>query len=224
MGRVSDARERLIEAVTDLVWRESYGAVSVDAICERAEVRKGSFYHFFRSKDELVVAALDARWLARKARLDVLFAAEIEPLARLNGYFSDLYQHQLELRKRFGRVVGCFYGSIGTECIESSAIISAKAKAILKTYARYFEIAIRDAQSQGLLPKGDAASQAKMLFAYVEGVLGQARIHDDLSLVRQLRRTGLDLLGKEAVRPKSVRPSNAKAAARSGREAAGARQ
>jgi TetR/AcrR family transcriptional repressor of nem operon len=181
--------------------------VSVDAICERAEVRKGSFYHFFRSKDELVVAALDAQWLARKARLDALFAAEVQPLMRLTGYFADLHQRQLELRRKFGRVVGCFYGSIGTECIEGSAIISDKTKAILKEYAQYFESAIRDAQTQGLLPKGDAASQAKMLFACVEGVLGQARIHDDLGLVRQLRRTGLNLFGEGAVKAASAASS-----------------
>lgn len=214
MGRVSDARQRLIDAVTDLVWRESYGAVGVDAICERAEVRKGSFYHFFRSKDDLVVAALEAQWLARKARLDVLFAAEVEPLARLTGYFADIHQRQLELRKKFGRIVGCFYGSLGTECIESSAVISGKAKAILTEYARYFESAIRDAQSQGLLPRGDAASQAKMLFAYVEGVLGQARIHDDPGLVRQLRRTGLDLLGWKAVQDTSAARRSRDAGAR----------
>src|SRR5262252_2734238 len=124
MGRVSDARERLIEAVTDLVWRESYGAVSVDAICERAEVRKGSFYHFFRSKDELVVAALEANWQSRKPHLDGVFAADVPPVARLLRYFTYLYQRQLELERRYGRVVGCFYSSIGHECIESSALIS----------------------------------------------------------------------------------------------------
>jgi len=207
MGRSSDARERLIEAVTDLIWRESYGAVSVDAICERADVRKGSFYHFFRSKDDLVVAALDAQWQARKPRLDALFAPDIQPLERLTRYFAYLYQRQLELRRKFGRVVGCFYGSVANECVESSALISAKAQAILKEYAHYFERTIRDAQSQGLLPKGDAAAQARMFFAYVEGVLGQARIHDDPGFVRQLGRTGLNFFGEGAIKAASAAPS-----------------
>src|SRR2546423_4144499 len=80
MGRVSTARARLVQGTIDLIWTESYGSVTVDAICERARVKKGSFYHFFRSKDELVIAALDAHWEARKPTLDNLFAPPRPPL------------------------------------------------------------------------------------------------------------------------------------------------
>ena len=52
-------KERLTEAALDLIWHNSYGATSVDAICERAGAAKGSFYYFFKSKSELAIAALD---------------------------------------------------------------------------------------------------------------------------------------------------------------------
>jgi len=73
MGRVSDARERLIQATIELIWVEGYGAVTVDSICERANVKKGSFYHFFAAKEDLVLAALDAHWANRRPTLDALF-------------------------------------------------------------------------------------------------------------------------------------------------------
>jgi TetR/AcrR family transcriptional repressor of nem operon len=63
MGRVSDAKERLMSAAMDLVWEESYGAVTVDDICQRADVKKGSFYYFFQSKADLAGAALEKMWL-----------------------------------------------------------------------------------------------------------------------------------------------------------------
>ena len=47
MGRTSDADERLKDAALALIWEESYGAVTIDDICNRAEVKKGSFYYFF---------------------------------------------------------------------------------------------------------------------------------------------------------------------------------
>ena len=42
MGRVSDAKERLMEAVRELVWTGSYGSTTIDQICEKAGVKKGS--------------------------------------------------------------------------------------------------------------------------------------------------------------------------------------
>src|SRR5262245_56410266 len=117
MGRVSDGRERLIEAATKLVWLESYGAVGVDAICDEASVKKGSFYHFFKSKDELVVAALEAKWESRKAAFDVVFSPSKAPLDRLRAYFRDVLDRQAAMKRECGHVLGCFYASVGTECI-----------------------------------------------------------------------------------------------------------
>jgi TetR/AcrR family transcriptional repressor of nem operon len=42
----SDSRTRLLESMVGAIWERSYGMVSVDAICERADVRKGSFLPF----------------------------------------------------------------------------------------------------------------------------------------------------------------------------------
>ena len=43
MGRTSDAKVRLLEVAFDLIWDQSYGSVSVEHICQRADVNKGSF-------------------------------------------------------------------------------------------------------------------------------------------------------------------------------------
>src|SRR5437016_6185229 len=103
MGRVSDAKKRLLDSAIDLLWLGSYGAVPVDAICARARVQKGSFYHFFRSKDELVIAALEAHWQSRRPVLDTLFSATAPPLDRFAIYFKHVYERQLELTKKYGR-------------------------------------------------------------------------------------------------------------------------
>ena len=62
-------KERLTDAAMDLIGENSYGATSVDAICERAGAKKGSFYYFFKSKSELAAAAL----------MPILFAAGCQP-------------------------------------------------------------------------------------------------------------------------------------------------
>src|SRR3954451_17494293 len=99
MPRVSDMKERLIEAAMDLMWRNSYGTTSVDAICDRAGAKKGSFYHFFKSKSELAAAALEADWSKRKKDMDAVFSPTIPPLERLERYFEFLYERLAERQK-----------------------------------------------------------------------------------------------------------------------------
>ena len=79
-------KERLTDAALDLMWENSYGTTSVDAICERAGAKKGSFYYFFKSKSELTAAALEAEWNKNKANMDALFSPTIPPLERFDRY------------------------------------------------------------------------------------------------------------------------------------------
>lgn len=190
----SDARDRLIQATIDLIWTASYGAVSVDAICERAQVRKGSFYHFFASKDELVVAALDAHWSTRRPILDEIFSPSRPPLERLDRYFAYVVERQTAVKAQYGRVLGCFHNSVGSECVQRPAEVATKAQAIIVALRRYLETTLRDAQAEGLVPPGDPAEAAKNLFAYIQGALAQARVHDDLDILRRIPPTALALV------------------------------
>ena len=56
------SKHRLIEAAAQVLHQRSYGSVGVDELCARAGVRKGSFYHFFESKRDLTLAAIEANW------------------------------------------------------------------------------------------------------------------------------------------------------------------
>jgi TetR/AcrR family transcriptional repressor of nem operon len=197
MGRVSDARERIVAATIDLIWTGSYGAVSVDAICEAAKVKKGSFYHFFKSKDELVIAALDAHWAARKPILDGQFSPTVPPLARLGNYFDGVYQRQMDLARKYGRPPGCFYCKLGLEVSKQSEI-GKKVQDILANYTKYYESALRDAAAEGLAV-ADIPGKARALFAFMEGVLAQASINDDPEIIRQLRKSAFEFLGLGAV-------------------------
>ena len=76
MGRVSDAKARLMDAVSELIWSGSYGSTTIDHICEKAGVKKGSFYYFFKSKSELAAEALEAWLAATQAELGLDFFAD----------------------------------------------------------------------------------------------------------------------------------------------------
>ena len=195
MGRISDAKERLMEAVRELIWTGSYGTTTIDHICEKAGVKKGSFYYFFDSKADLAVAAVDNEWPRRRQELDALFSLTIPPLERLRKYCEYSYRFQSEIRSKYGCVLGCPQFSLGSEVSTQEDRLQKKIQEILDYKRTYLESAIRDAHAAGLIHAPDAAAKARMLFAYYEGLLTQARIQNDLAVLREMEEGTMSLLG-----------------------------
>jgi TetR/AcrR family transcriptional regulator, transcriptional repressor for nem operon len=192
-------KERLTDAAMDLIWENSYGATSVDAICDRAGAKKGSFYYFFKSKSQLAAAALESDWKKRKTDMDNIFSATVPPLERLERYFDFVHDRLAEMQRKCGSILGCPLMSIGSEVSTQDELLRAKVQEILDRKIRYFESAIRDAHSQGLIEAPDAKAKAKGLFACYQGTLAQARIHKNLELLREFKHVALDILGAKPV-------------------------
>src|SRR6201986_4160382 len=100
MGRASDAKEKLMDAVSELIWTGSYGSTTIDQICDKAEVKKGSFYYFFESKSDLALAAVETNWQARKTELDAIFSPTVPPLERLAQFAASCYKNQAQLKQK----------------------------------------------------------------------------------------------------------------------------
>ena len=123
MPRVSDMKTRLMDAAMDLIWENSYGTTSVDAICERAGAKKGSFYYFFKSKSELAAAALEADWNKKRAEMDSIFSPTVPPLERFERYFDFVHDHLVERQEKCGNVLGCPLLSVGGEVSTQDQIV-----------------------------------------------------------------------------------------------------
>jgi TetR/AcrR family transcriptional repressor of nem operon len=192
-----------MDAAMGLIWENSYGSTSVDAICAKAGAKKGSFYHFFESKSKLAVAALEADWQQKKARMDEIFSASVPPLERLRRYFEDVYEGQTKRHGECGSVLGCPYCTLGCEIGTQDRAIGDQVHKILTRNAKYFESAIRDAHAEGLIGAPNAKAKAKMLVAFFQGSLAQARIENNVEALRMLSIGALDLLGAKKTATKS---------------------
>ncbi len=199
MGRTSDAREKLLAAALDLIWTSSYGGVSVDDICVRAGVNKGSFYHFFPSKSDLAVAAYEAHWQEKRPAMDAVFSSQNPPLDRLIAWCRCIQEGQSEKHEQYGFVVGCPYANVGSELATQDPKIRAKTQEMLDRGFRYIEAAIADAQRQGLIDVADATAAAKQVSSCVLGLLIQAKIENDPGLLSELEPTMMRLLGAKIV-------------------------
>src|SRR5580704_2597507 len=200
MGRVSDAKEKLMEAVMELIHTGSYGSTTIDHICEKAGVKKGSFYYFFNSKSDLAIAAVEAKFQEERKKSDAIFSPTIPPLERIHGMCQYLLERQGELQKKHGKVLGCPLHSIGSEVSTEEPELCAKIQEIMVHHRKYLESTIRDAHAEGLIHAPDPAAKAEMVFAYYEGLLTHARIQNDLSVLSEIEEGTMSLLGvKETV-------------------------
>jgi TetR/AcrR family transcriptional repressor of nem operon len=197
MARVTDTRDRLLEAALQLIWAESLGSASVDDICEKAQVRKGSFYHFFKSKADLVIAALDAHFENARVEFDRVFSPSIPPVERLRGFFDFMLRRQTQKREQAGRVLGCPYASVGVSCASDERLIREHVEKIFSIYRKYFETALRDGKADGSIPVKDIPVAVETVFQLIEGTMAAARIQNSLKPVENMGRGAFMVLGLE---------------------------
>lgn len=105
-------RERLVEAASELLHEHPYHAVGVQTLCERAGVRKGSFYHFFQSKEELTIAAVERAWTAYKHGLAALPLDGQTIEKRLRLVVDNCLGSPLVYSLDGDRLVGCPFGRL----------------------------------------------------------------------------------------------------------------
>jgi TetR/AcrR family transcriptional regulator, transcriptional repressor for nem operon len=200
MGRTSDAKERLMAAATELIWEDSYGAVTIDDICKRADVRKGSFYYYFPGKAELAITAIEDLWTREwKPFLDQHLSPERDPAERVRGYLEAVVAVQSRLAEQHGKVLGCPACSIGSEICNNQPAVATAIREVFAKKRRYYESTIRDAVASGAMPPCDPAEMANAFFGLVNGLVAQARIMNDIKILRHLPDLGLSLLKLNAL-------------------------
>ncbi len=207
MGHAScETRQKLIDTALELIWKSSYGSVSVDDICKTADVKKGSFYHFFPSKVDLALAAMEETVSSWRVEHDEIFSAGRDPVERFERYADVVYQKQTEAAAKYGHVCGCSLASLAAEMACQEDRIRQKFDEITNNKKRYFESALRDMIAEGTLPaKIDVKAKAEEIFSYIIGQLMMARIQNNLEpLKRDLKQGLLSLIGAKKKTPQAA--------------------
>src|SRR5438045_9782017 len=131
--------------------------------------------------------------------MDALFSPTIPPLERFNRYFDYVHDRLDDVQQECGSILGWPLLSIGSEVSTHDKVVRDTVDRILDRKIKYFESAIRDAHSQGLIVAPDSEAKARALFACYHGTLAQARIQNDVELLRDFKQVARDVLGVEHV-------------------------
>ena len=195
MRHEGDTKLKLLNTAVTLIWENSYGSVSVDDICSRAGVNKGSFYYAFKSKSDLAAAAFENHWNKKRAVMDEIFSSQVPPLERLEKYCDHVVQVQVEKYENVGKLCGCPFASIGSELSTQDEQIRKKAQELSERTMKYLNCSFRDAAADGALDVGDPAELARQVFCYVSGLIMQAKIENNPDVLKCLKKGVFRLVG-----------------------------
>jgi TetR/AcrR family transcriptional repressor of nem operon len=161
------------------MWEHGLGDVSVDMILARAEVLKGSFYHFFPAKSDLLLECVENVWRRQSEELAAIYAETEDPRKALRRHMKMLRQEQAEMRKHLGFVPGAFNMSMPNSILRDEPRITAKLRELMTSHQHYLEIGLRRlAESDGLAQPADTT--ARLLRYALSGALLSARMHNSL--------------------------------------------
>lgn len=187
MSNHPDTRQRIVASARDLIYSRSYADVGVAEICARAEVRKGSFYHFFPSKQELALAVIEEMGRALEDQvLGPAFARDLPPLPRLARFLEALHAFQQGTARQAGHMLGCPFGNLALELATSDEVIRRKLETVFAAIQARFERVLEDAAANGEVQGVDIPATAQAMLAYVEGVLLMAKTANDAGLIPRL--------------------------------------
>ena len=197
-----ETRTRLLQTMTHLMWTGSYAAASVGRVCKAAGANKGSFYHYFRSKEELALEALDKVWeMAKQDIFERAFHESIPPLDRFRRLEDLNYEfHRAQHGKAWDVEQGCIFENIGTEGGPENARLHAKSKEVFGYQREYMKTAVLDGIAAGSIPDQDADAATRRIIAFQGGLHIKAKIFNDVEWLRELFPGIRGILGAAAAR------------------------
>lgn len=108
----SETREALLNAGVETLTEKGFSATGIEEILRKVDVPKGSFYHYFKSKEVFGAELIERYARYFSAKLDKILLNETRtPLQRMHDFIEDAIVGM----QRFNFSRGCLVGNLGQE-------------------------------------------------------------------------------------------------------------
>ena len=170
-----DKRDLILAKGAEVMTRRGYHGAGVQEIVQAAGVPKGSFYHYFASKEDFALQALQQVYGPRLQRYaQALDNPALSPRARILDYYGELVEHFARQEKL---EYHCFIGSLSFEMAELSPALGAEIDAILQRSADILQACLEQAQAGGeLATDEDCRSLASFITSAWQGALTRLKV------------------------------------------------
>ena len=186
---MKDTRAELVNSMKELLWERGYDATSPNQVLERSGAGKGSFYHHFKGKKELAIAAMEERADELIDEIEAIFSSELPWLQQLEQYL---------LKPRDG-LKGCRMGRIAQDPSLNDVLLRRPLKRYFCHLQLRIEQLLTSAQQQGELAKSvDPQRLSLTAISTLQGGFVISRSLNDEAHLRSACQGYLDLLSSAA--------------------------
>jgi len=187
-----DTRFALISAGMREMLLGGYDSVGIARVLSRIGVPKGSFYHYFDSKEAFGCAIVEAyaeQW--RAVRKATFARADLGPLERLEAHFLEL-EEDVKAQEGMG---GCLLGNLSQLMASRSAVLRRAVETAFQEWQEDMVEVLDSARRAGQLPAdADAEEIAALIIEAYEGALMRAKSQASLVPLKRFRETTLKRL------------------------------
>jgi TetR/AcrR family transcriptional repressor of nem operon len=195
MGRRSSARARLITTGNNLFRDRGFEAVSVNQLCQEAAVNKGSFYHFFPSKRDLLIEVIENSWDETGLLTSWEESPPQKPIAQLRRYLQELFAYHYADRETSGRVRGSLLTNLSLELGGDDPQIADKLATLFKREINAFKVLLNEASNSNETAISSHSHTHELLVACLHGLVLLAKVRNNLDVLPDNEASLLRLVG-----------------------------
>ncbi len=167
-------RNEIIQAGREVIVRQGFHAAGLSNILAAADIPKGSFYYYFKSKEDFGLAIIEDFATEYQEKLEKTINNDrLSPLQRLDSYFA-IGQADME---GCGCVNGCLIGNLAQELAAQSEMFRDRINQIFSSWEKQFAACLEAAQASGeLSPDIDSSQLAQFILAGWQGAILKAKV------------------------------------------------
>ncbi len=170
MSKHDDKKAAILEKSSDIMYLKGYNATGVQELADAANIPKGSFYNYFKSKEDFAIDLMDS-YCAMGCQMmsEILEDKSLSPLKRIEKLFSEMTEHFTKDAK-FQK--GSFVGNLCQEMGDTNKPISKAAERSFNHMKEPIIKLLQEAQDIGEISKShDIEDLAEFMMNSKEGAL-----------------------------------------------------
>jgi len=170
-------RQRIVDAADHLFYSRGYNQTSFSDISDETGIPRGNFYYYFKTKEDILAAVVDARLIEFKDMLKSCEQSTSDPLQRLHTLAQFPLQHEAQVLQ-----YGCPIGSLSSELVkeQDTEISQARLTAVFDLLKSWIA-----EQLNNLGQETRSDDIAKDMLAKMQGVIIIANVYKDTNFLHR---------------------------------------